>query len=112
MSFSISDVIGGTGHAAAGQTPNMLSALLPFIILFAVFYFLLIRPQSRRTKEHKKLVEAVSKGDEIATSGGLMGKITAVNDQYVTMELAEGVQVKLQKQAIGTVLPKGTIKSI
>ncbi len=110
MSFFTS-VIAGTGQSA-GQTPNMLSALLPFIILFAVFYFLLIRPQSRRTKEHKKLVEAVSKGDEIATNGGLMGKITAVNDQYVTMELAEGVQVKLQRQAISTVLPKGTIKSI
>lgn len=111
MSFFISNAIAETGQTAAKQ-PDMLSALLPFIILFAVFYFLLIRPQSKRTKEHKKLIEAVSKGDEIATNGGLMGKITAVNEQYVTVELAEGVQVKLQKQAISAVLPKGTIKSI
>ncbi len=111
MSFFISDAIAETGQAAA-QQPNMISALLPFIILFAVFYFLLIRPQSKRAKEHKKMVEAIGKGDEVITNGGLVGKITAVSEQYATVELAEGVQVKVQKSAINAVLPKGTIKSI
>jgi len=111
MSFFISDALAQTAPAANAGAGNIFQAMLPFIVLFVIFYFLLIRPQSKRAKEHRKLVEALSKGDEVVTNGGLLGKVTDVSEQYLTVELAEGVQVKLQKQSVSTVLPKGTIKS-
>jgi preprotein translocase subunit YajC len=83
------------------------------IIAFAlVFYFIVWRPQSKRTKEHKELVGGLSKGDEVVTSGGMLGKITKVDEQFLVIEIAANVEIKVQKGAIASALPKGTIKSI
>ena len=81
------------------------------IALFAVFYFVLIRPQSKRQKEHKAMVAGLSKGDEVVTNGGLLGKITNVGDSFVTLEVTEGTQVKVQRMAVASLMPKGTIRS-
>jgi preprotein translocase subunit YajC len=86
-------------------------SFLPLIIIFVVFYLLLIRPQMRRAKEHKKMVETLAKGDEVVTSGGLLGRITEVGDNFLSVEIADGVQVKVQKPAVAAVVPKGTMKS-
>lgn len=113
MSFFISDAMAEAAPAAAGaQQPGMLEALFPFIILFIVFYFLLIRPQSKRAKEHKKMVEALAKGDEVLTQGGIYGKVTEVADEAITVEVADNVLLKLQRAAVTSVLPKGTIKTL
>lgn len=109
MSFFISDALAQAAPAAQQQDPFW--GLVPFIILFAVFYFLIIRPQTKRAKEHRKMVGALAKGDEVVTNGGLLGKITDVNDDFLTVELAQGVQVRLQRQAVASLLPKGTLKS-
>ncbi len=94
----------------AAPQGNLLS-FLPLIVIFVVFYFLLIRPQMKRAKEHKALVTQLATGDEVVTTGGMLGKITSVGDSFVTIELAENVKVKLQKHAVASVMPKGTIKS-
>lgn len=88
-----------------------LMSFLPLIIIFVIFYFLLIRPQMKRAKEHKNLVAALSVGDEVVTNGGLLGKITKVSESFVTVEVADNVKIKLQKHAVASVMPKGTIKS-
>jgi len=80
--------------------------------MFVLFYLILWRPQSKRAKEHKELVTGLAKGDEVLTSGGLLGKITKVTDDYVTLQVAEGVELSMQKASISAALPKGTIKSI
>ena len=85
---------------------------LPLIALVAVFYFLVLRPQSKRAKEHKTMVEALQRGDEVVTAGGEVGRVGKVFEEYVSIELAENVEVTVQKVAIQTVLPKGTIKAI
>ena len=95
---------------AAGQ-PGGFTQFLPLILMFAVVYFFLIRPQTKRAKEHKALIAGLSKGDEIVTNGGLLGKITDLYDSFVTLELEDGVQIKLQRHAVASVMPKGTIKS-
>lgn len=82
------------------------------IAIFAVFWFLLIRPQQKRAKEHKTMVEALSKGDEAVTNGGLLGKITKVGDSFVTLEIADGLRVQVQRASIAQLMPKGTMKSI
>ncbi len=87
-------------------------SFLPLVILFIAFYFFLIRPQTRRQKEHQKLVEDLQKGDEVVTSGGLLGRINEVADSYVKIEVAKGVEVKIQRAAVSTILPKGTLKEI
>ena len=112
MSFFISDAMAEAAPAAAQQQPGLLEALFPFIILFVVFYFLLIRPQSKRAKEHKAMVEALSKGDEIITQGGIYGKITEVAEEHIEVEIADNTVVKLQRAAIASLLPKGTIKNL
>ena len=94
----------------AAQQPSALAQFLPLILIFIVFYFLLIRPQMKRAKEHKALVGALNKGDEVVTNGGLLGKITDLNDSFVTLELAKGVEIKIQRHAIAQAMPKGTIK--
>lgn len=106
MDFFISNA-----YAQAGGAPGGLMSFLPLIVIFAVFYFMLIRPQMKRSKDHKKLVSQLSKGDEVITNGGLLGKITEVSDTFVTLELADNLQIKLQRQAVANVMPKGTIKS-
>ncbi len=85
--------------------------LMPLVLLFVLLYFLMIRPQMKRAKEHKVMTEALQKGDEVITGGGVLGKITRVGGNYVTLEVAENVEIQVQKAAIQTLLPKGTIKS-
>ena len=108
MNFFISDALAA---APEGQA-NPITSLLPLVFIFVVFYFLLIRPQSKKAKEHKQMVEALAKGDEIVTNGGLLGKLVKVGDNFVEVELAEGMTVKLQRNAIAYVMPKGTIKGL
>ena len=96
-------------QAATGQSG--LLGFLPLIVIFVLFYFLLIRPQQKKQKEHRSMVDALAAGDEIVTGGGVLGKVTNVGDQFVTVEIADGVAIKVQKHTIGTVLPKGTVKS-
>jgi preprotein translocase subunit YajC len=107
MDFFISNAYAQAGDAAQGG----LMSFLPLVVIFAVFYFMLIRPQMKRSKEHKQLVSQLSKGDEVITNGGLLGKITDVSESFVTLELADNLQIKLQRQAVANVMPKGTIKS-
>lgn len=96
---------------ATSPTGRMIPNLLLMVIIFVVFYLLLIRPQMKRAKEHKKMVETLDKGDEVVTSGGLLGRITEVGDNFVSLEIANGVQVKVQKPAVAALVPKGTMKS-
>ena len=102
----------GPGAASGSQGASGLSTILILVVFFAVFYFLMIRPQQKKAKDHRNMISSVSKGDEIITSGGLLAVVTNVADDYLTVQLAEGVEVKLQKQAISLCLPKGTVKSI
>ena len=95
----------------AGAEPNALVSFLPLILIFVVFYFLLIRPQNKRQKEHREMVANLSVGDEVVTAGGILGKVTALSEQFVHVELADGVTVKVQRHTIGAVMPKGTLKS-
>ncbi len=97
--------------ASPGQ-PNVWLQLLPLIVLFVVFWFLLIRPQMKRQKEHRQMVEKLAKGDEIITNGGLAGRIDSLGDSFIGVEIADGVKVKVQRAAITAVLPKGTLKSV
>jgi preprotein translocase subunit YajC len=99
----------GTGGSAPGSD---LMAFLPMIAIFVLFYFLLIRPQQKRAKEHKAMLEALQKGDEIETAGGIVGKVTKITDNYVGLEIASGVEVNVQRTAVGKLLPKGTIKAL
>jgi preprotein translocase subunit YajC len=106
MDFFISNAY---AQSAGGQ--DSLMGLLPLALIFVVFYFLLIRPQQKRQKEHRELVTALQKGDEVTTAGGLLGKIAEVKDSFVQIEIANNVVVTVQKHTISAVMPKGTIKS-
>jgi preprotein translocase subunit YajC len=101
---------------AAGGTEQQLLGFLPIILMFVVLYFLMIRPQMKRAKEHKSMLDALNKGDEVVTAGGIVGRITKVGDGYVSLEVARqgeaGIEMQVQKSAVQTLLPKGTIKSI
>ncbi|MDM8545769.1 preprotein translocase subunit YajC [Candidatus Venteria ishoeyi] len=99
------------GAAAPGGLAA-LTDLLPLVLLFVVFYFLLIRPQTKRVKEHKQMVEALKKGDEVVTNGGIIGKIIDLGENFVLVEISLDIQVKIQRDAIATVMPKGTMKSL
>ncbi|MDN5752046.1 MAG: preprotein translocase subunit YajC [Nitrosospira sp.] len=99
-------------QAAAPPPGADFLSLLPLIGIFAVFYFLLIRPQSKRAKEQKLMIEALQKGDEVATTGGELGRVVKVSGNYVIVQIAENVQVIMQKTSIQTLLPKGTLNSI
>lgn len=98
--------------AAPAQQDPGLAGFLPLIILFAVFYFFLIRPQLKQAKQHKALVSGLAKGDEVATNGGLLGKINEVGDNFLLVEIAKDTEVKIQKQSVSVVLPKGTLKTL
>jgi preprotein translocase subunit YajC len=100
-----------SAYAQDASPQGGLLSFLPLIVIFVVFYFLLIRPQMKRAKEHKALVSQLAVGDEIVTNGGLLGRIAQVGDSFVTVELAENVKIKLQKHAVASVMPKGTIKA-
>jgi len=109
MDFFIANAWAQAAPAAPAQNAF---AFLPLVVLFVVFYLFLIRPQVKRQKEHQKLVQTLSKGDEIVTSGGVAGRITEVGDNFLKVEIAKGVEVRLQKPAVTTVLPKGTLKDL
>jgi len=106
MDFFISSAYAQDAAPAGG-----LMSFLPLIVIFAVFYFMLIRPQMKRSKEHRQLVSQLGKGDEVVTNGGLLGRITDVSESFITLEIADNVQIKLQRQSVTNVMPKGTIKS-
>jgi preprotein translocase subunit YajC len=96
---------------AAGAAGGLMS-FLPIILMFVVLYFLMIRPQMKRQKEQKAMIDALSKGDEVITAGGLLGKVTKVTDAYITVEVSEGTEVIVQKAAVTLLLPKGSIKAL
>lgn len=111
MSFFISDAIADAGAAAgAAQSPDPLASLILPIGLVILFYFFLIRPQSKRQKEHKKMISELQKGEEVITTGGILGRITKINDDFVTLEIAKDVALHIQKNAVQAVMPKGTMK--
>ncbi|MDB5828609.1 MAG: preprotein translocase subunit YajC [Variovorax sp.] len=89
---------------------SSLGSMLPLVLMFVVLYFVMIRPQMKRQKEARAMIEALAKGDEVATSGGLLGKITKIGDTYLSVEIASGVEVQVQRSAVVQVLPKGAIK--
>ncbi|NNJ66380.1 MAG: preprotein translocase subunit YajC [Xanthomonadales bacterium] len=109
--MEILDFFIASAHAQDAAQPGGLMSFLPLIIIFVIFYFLLIRPQMKRAKEHKKLVSELANGDEIVTNGGLLGRITNVGESFVTVELTDNVRIKVQRHAVASVMPKGTIKS-
>jgi preprotein translocase subunit YajC len=96
---------------AAGADAGLMS-FLPIILMFVLLYFLMIRPQMKRAKEHKAMIDALQKGDEVVAAGGLLGRIVELSDQYATLEIAAGTMIMVQRPAIQVLLPKGTIKSI
>ncbi len=106
MSFFISDAMAQIG---TGGEAGYLGLLFP-VALIVIFYFLLIRPQTKRAKEHKQMVSALKKGDEIVTGGGLLGRITEVGENFIQVEVADNIQLKIQKQSIASLMPKGTVK--
>ena len=98
--------------AAPAETAQQggVMAFLPMIVIFVIFYFLLIRPQTKRAKEHKAMVSALAKGDEVVVGGGMLGRVTDLDENFITVEIASGVAVKFQRHAVTQVLPKGTVK--
>lgn len=110
MSFFISDALAQGEPAAAAGDPFL--ALLPLVLFAVVFYFLLIRPQAKRQKEHRKMVESLAKGDEVVTIGGIAGRIADLGDNFALLEVSEGVSVKIRRAAVEAVMPKGTLKDL
>lgn len=98
--------------AAAADPMGGLGQFLPLILMFVVLWLVMIRPQMKRAKEHKAMVDALQKGDEVITQGGLAGRIVKVGENYISLEVADGVEVAVQKPAVGALLPKGTLKSL
>jgi preprotein translocase subunit YajC len=111
LNFLISDAMAEAPAAGAGGEPGFMSLLFPFVLL-AIFYFFLIRPQMKRQKEHKALIDSVQKGDEVQTEGGLLGKIIELGEDYIKVEIADGVQIRMRRASVVAVLPKGTLKEI
>jgi preprotein translocase subunit YajC len=108
MDFLISNAYAQT---AGDATTSAIVQFAPLVILFGIFYFMLIRPQMRRAKEQRQMVAALAKGDEVITSGGMLGRIDDLSESFITLEVAPNVKLKLQRGAVTTVLPKGTLKS-
>lgn len=111
MNFFISDAL-AEGAAQSAQQGDPIMGLLFPIGLVVLFYFFLIRPQSKRAKEHRQMVEAISKGDEVVTSGGVLGKVVDVKENFVSLEISDNITVSVQKSMISTLMPKGTIKDL
>jgi len=105
------DFLIAPAYAQDGTPGGSLTSFLPLILIFVLFYFLLIRPQQKRQKEHQQMVSTLSAGDDVVSGGGILGKVTDVGEQFVTVEIANNVSVKLQRHTISSVVPKGTIKS-
>lgn len=111
LNFLISDAY-AQGAPAATDAGSLLTQMGPFIIMIGVLYFLMIRPQMKKAKEHKALVDALQKGDEVVSHAGIAGRIVKVGENYVSLEVAPNVEIAVQKAAIGAVLPKGTLKTL
>ena len=108
----ISSAFAQTAPAAAAEGGLMgsLTGMLPLVLMFVVLYFVMIRPQMKRQKEHRAMVEALTKGDEVATAGGLLGRVVDLDEQFLFVEIAAGTKVQIQRSAVVQVLPKGTVK--
>jgi len=107
----ISSAFAQTAPAAAGgDMQSSLMSMLPLVLMFVVLYFVMIRPQMKKQKEHKAMIDALAKGDEVVTAGGVLGKVSKLGDSYVGLEVAAGVEVQVQRSAVVQVLPKGSIK--
>jgi preprotein translocase subunit YajC len=105
----ISSALAQTAPAAATGSGFDLMSMLPLLLMFVVLYFIMIRPQMKRQKEHRAMLDALAKGDEVATGGGLIGRVSKIGDTYLSLEIASGVEVQIQRSAVIQVLPKGTI---
>lgn len=111
MSFFISDAYAEAAPAAAAQ-PDLVSQLVVFGGIFLVFWLLFIRPQSKKMKEHKAMVEELKKGDEVVTNGGVLGKVVGLHENFVTIEISKETEINVQRMAVASLMPKGTIKSV
>ncbi len=109
MSLFISDAL--AQGAGAPPPDGGLLGLVPLLIIFIIFYFLLIRPQVKRAKEHKKMVESLAVGDEVVTTGGIVGKVVAMDESFLTLDVGNGIQLVVQRNAVAAVVPKGTLKT-
>ncbi|AVS76061.1 MULTISPECIES: preprotein translocase subunit YajC [Paracidovorax] len=108
----ISSAFAQTAPAAApaGGMMSSLTSMLPLVLMFVVLYFIMIRPQMKRQKEHRAMIDAIAKGDEVATAGGILGRVTRLSEGFLHIEIASGVEVQVQRSAVSQVLPKGTVK--
>ena len=107
----ISSAFAQTAPAAAGgDMTSTLTSMLPLLLMFAVLYFVMIRPQMKKQKEHRAMIEALAKGAEVVTAGGLLGRVSKLGEGFITLELATGVEVQMQRASVVQVLPKGTMK--
>jgi preprotein translocase subunit YajC len=97
-------------QSATGSSANTLTTILPLVLIFVVFYFLLIRPQTKRAKEHRQMVAGLKKEDEVVTNGGILGRISDIDDNFVTLDIAPNVAIKVQRFQIAQLMPKGTFK--
>jgi preprotein translocase subunit YajC len=106
----ISEAVAQTAPAASGGAESSLLSLLPLVLMFVVLYFIMIRPQMKRQKEHKAMVEAIGKGDEVVIGGGVLGRVAKIGESYLHVEVANGVELQVQRASVVQVLPKGTFK--
>ena len=103
-------VLPGLVLAQANDTASSLMGMAPIVLMFVILYFLMIRPQMKRQKEHRAMIDAIAKGDEVATAGGIVGKVTRLSEGFLHIEIASGVEVQMQRSAVVQVLPKGSVK--
>jgi preprotein translocase subunit YajC len=107
----ISEAHAQSAPAAGAESPfGGITGMLPLVLMFVVLYFVMIRPQMKRQKEHKAMIDALAKGDEVVTSGGVLGKVSKMGDTFVGVEVANGVEIQIQRSAVVQVMPKGTVK--
>jgi len=99
-------------QVAGGAAGGGIESMLLIVLMFVVLYFLMIRPQMKRAKEHKTMIDALQKGDEVVTGGGILGRISKLNENYVTLNIASNVEIQVQRSAVQVLLPKGTIKNV
>jgi preprotein translocase subunit YajC len=111
LSVFISSAFAQTAPAAAGgDMQSSLMSMLPLVLMFVVLYFVMIRPQMKKQKEHKAMIDALAKGDEVVTAGGVLGKVSKLGDTFLGLEVANGVDIQIQRSAVVQVLPKGSVK--
>ena len=106
----ISSAFAQTAPAAGGDMQSSLMSMLPLVLMFVVLYFVMIRPQMKKQKEHRAMIDALAKGDEVVTAGGVLGKVSKLGDSFVSLEIANTVEIQVQRSAVVQVLPKGSIK--